>query len=400
MLAARQSPNLSNSQDDLYISKVFSGQTNAPIDVSWHLKANNDNFEINDLLRVTSLMEMNWMKKLEILIFIFLHKYVYNTHIWIVRRNEKHPESWLNANATYHFLKVCELINIIALNIKHKLAKWWKITDKQREFLNIFENYKFVLMVVALFHDVVEDKRWTLKKPGTNRFSFYDPKNAFIKADGKYSINEDYFDQFIKNLKQNWNQDITSMDLYKIHENQKKRFPLFKKIDEWEINIEKILKEQPLWISFEMWLLNVLDLLTNIEFLSNENGIVKYPKNSFWRPRFCFTQKEIIEIMDALWFITFWHTDKTHEGYIKRMIDHDFTWLLKPFDLLHNSYRWVTESQKQKYINNYQDIFAILREVYEFIPQDVLNNLDPQLHYHMKPLHLRTATDIQENLST
>jgi len=67
---------------------------------------------------------------------------------------------------------------MIAFNINY--TKYEKLTERAKNFKKLFDQFKFVIMIVALFHDLIEDKRWILPNFQYD-FNFHKPKEIIYK---------------------------------------------------------------------------------------------------------------------------------------------------------------------------------------------------------------------------
>lgn len=327
-----------------------------------------DDIEKKDILNLLYIMELNWFSLEQLLVFLYFYKHLYNTFKWEKRKKEIHLLSWISANSSYHIINVCFLINFLRLEINDLKSKWEILSRKFQNYSDLFENFKFIILIVALFHDLVEEYRWIVKNDW--EFSFLNTKELYTKVNKHIILNTTNIPKlvvFLDNIKQKF----LSYEKYHF------LFPFLKKYF-WSNYKDQLILSNPKLLFEEIWLFNLFCFLMDFKnWIIHWDDDISYILKTW---NFCLEDDQIINIIIWVWLLTF-NNEKSdfHKDYATNIVEHNFIWIIKLCDLIDNIKKWIWDSQREKYKKSYKLFLLSIYEFYSILPEFVKNWMDDDM---------------------
>lgn len=290
-----------------------------------------------------------WFCDKEVSLFESLYSYIGNLYNNEFRRNEIHEQTNQKAYYAYHFQMVVRIMCDIYASIKK--LEHQKINKYEIEYVNFFEKYKIVLLILALFHDSIED----------NKFSWENNKQIWFDIVIKYNKDIDLIrDDIVRHL-----EIMLSKDIFN-EEEISKYFPLLGNIRNSK---SFLLNDNENLLKFEIWILNFVFFILDV---------VNKLKLNWWELNH-ISNDMIRRIVEWLWALTF-KIGTGYDSYISELVSHNFLFIIKVPDFLHNSFVWMSRKQRRKYCKDYTDLYNIVYLLRNNIPDYVRNKLDKTMY--------------------
>lgn len=341
--------------------------------------------EIKDYMQIIYWLEKLWLSRLELLILIYFIEYMLETYKSTTRRSEIHPESKNNANASYHVIQIFDILWKLWLNMNIQP----NLNEFCTKYKNILNKNLFYICIIVVFHDFVEDLLWTIPRLDST-FEFESQKDFFVKVDGNLRLNEHWKLELENYLK--------TLSMVTLPVKFTKYMPLLSQYLYWKISFESALEQDETQFLYDINIFHIFSLMYEMRYMFWN---ISYNSSYSNRSTYFLSDDEICLVLEKLNLLTFkpWGTDRYDPAqiasYMDWILNDEFCWIIKSWDLLHNSYKWIKDSQVQKYVRNYWSIIDIIREIYPFLSENIKSYLD----LSMKKVITSTNLDLFESLS-
>lgn len=341
--------------------------------------------EIKDYMQIIYWLEKLWLSRLELLILIYFIEYMLETYKSTTRRSEIHPESKNNANASYHVIQIFDILWKLWLNMNIQP----NLNEFCTKYKNILNKNLFYICIIVVFHDFVEDLLWTIPRFDST-FEFESQKDFFVKVDGNLRLNEHWKLELENYLK--------TLSMVTLPVKFTKYMPLLSQYLYWKISFESALDQDETQFLYDINIFHIFSLMYEMRYMFWN---ISYNSSYSNRSTYFLSDDEICLVLEKLNLLTFkpWGTDRYDPAqianYMEWILNDEFCWIIKSWDLLHNSYKWIKDSQVQKYVRNYWSIIDIIREIYPFLSENIKSYLD----LSMKKVITSTNLDLFESLS-